>query len=234
VFKQKGLDQQLQFDAVRRKSLVDHFYDHDVTLEAVSRCEATELGDFATGDFDAMIRRNDHRIQVQLHREGRVGDHTIKLTKGITLNANSSTLEITYLLDNLPEHPLHFGVELNFAGMPAAADDRYFYHGDNQQLGQLGTQMDLSDIQDLALVDQWLGLDVQLTTDRPTNFWTFPIESVSQSEGGFEAVHQSVVVQPHWFVQPNEQGQWSVNIRLTADTSMAENRANQQAEPALN
>ena len=51
------------------------------------------------------------------------------------------------------------------------------------------------------------------------------IATVSQSEGGFELVHQSVVVQPHWILQADAQGAWSVTIRLTADTSVAEERA---------
>ena len=37
VFKQADLDQRLQYDRFARKSLMDHFYDNDVTLEAVSR-----------------------------------------------------------------------------------------------------------------------------------------------------------------------------------------------------
>ena len=230
VFKQEGLDQKLQFDSVRRKSLVDHFYDDQVTLEAVSRGEASDLGDFAVGDFDAKLRRNDDRIQVQLSRHGHVKGHPVRITKGITLNSDSSTLEIAYLLENLPQHQLHFAVEMNFAGMPAGADDRYFYHGNHEQLGHLGTQMVLSELTDLALVDQWLGLDVKLQANRPTNFWTFPVETVSQSEGGFELVHQSVVVQPHWYVVGDADGRWSVTIRLTADTSLAESRMNDVAE----
>ena len=122
---------------------------------------------------------------------------------------------------------------MNFAGMPAGAEDRFFYHDHDQQLGQLGTQMVLSEMTDLGLVDQWLGLDVQLTSNKPTNFWTFPIETVSQSEGGFELVHQSVVVQPHWFVYGDEQGRWSVKLRLTADTSLAESRMPQVAEAVV-
>lgn len=234
VFKQEGLDQRLQFDSVRRKSLVDHFYDTDVSAEDVAEGRAQERGDFATGDFDAKIRRNEDRVQVQMSREGNVRGLPVRLTKAVTLDANSSTLEISYLLQNLPPETLHFGVELNFAGMPAGADDRYFYQGDHhQQLGQLGTRIDLSQASQLALVDQWLGLDVQLQADQPTNFWAYPIETVSQSEGGFEAVHQSVVVQPHWHVTPNEQGEWSVSIRLTADTSLAESRQKTHVEPAM-
>ena len=92
--------------------------------------------------------------------------------------------------------PLHFGVELNFAGLPSGADDRYFHDLAGTRLGQLGTQLDLHDVESLGLVDEWLGIDVTLKANRPSSIWTFPIETVSQSEGGFELVHQSVVVHP--------------------------------------
>ena len=50
------------------------------------------------------------------------------------------------------------------------------------------------------------------------------LETVSQSEGGFELVHQSVVVQPHWYIQGDSEGRWSVTMRLACDTSLAESR----------
>ena len=234
VFKQEGLDQRLQVDRTPRKSLVDHFYTNDVSIEQVARNEFEELGDFVRGDYEAKIRRKEDRIQVQMSRHGQVREHRIKINKAITLDARSNTLEIAYMLEDLPHETMHFGVELNFAGMPSNADGRFFHRGsDNEQLGHLGTQMVLSDIQDLSLNDEWLGLDVQLATNRPTHFWTFPVETVSQSEGGFEAVHQSVVVQPHWFVERDEEGKWSVAIRMSLDTSLAESRMQEHAEPAL-
>ena len=55
----------------------------------------------------------------------------LRITKGLTLEAGSSLLEIAYLLEGLPhDRPLHFAVEFNFAGLPAGADDRYFYDRD--------------------------------------------------------------------------------------------------------
>jgi alpha-amylase len=225
VFKQAGLDQHLQYDPYRRQALVDHFYDDNVTLDAVALGTAAERGDFADGTYEAKLRRNPDRVQVQLSRQGRAGEHRLGITKGITLDAGGSTLEIAYLLEGLPSRkPLHFSVELNFAGMPAGADDRYFYYGQHERLGQLGTHIALSDARDLALVDEWLGLDVRILAGRPTNFWTFPVQSVSQSEGGFELVHQSVVVQPHWFVLGDESGRWSVTLKLVIDTTLAESR----------
>ncbi len=50
------------------------------------------------------------------------------------------------------------------------------------------------------------------------------METVSQSEGGFELIHQSVVVQPHWIIEPDSDRRWSVSIEMKIDTSMAEAR----------
>ena len=59
-----------------------------------------------------------------------------------------------------------------------------------------------------------------LSCNRPTDLWTLPIHSVSQSEGGFEAVHQSVVVMPHWLIQGDAQGRWGITMTLAIDTSL--------------
>ncbi len=230
VFKQEGLDQRLQYDHFPRKSLVDHFFDHDVALETVSRGEADERGDFALGVYEAKLRRNPGRIQVELTRQGRAHDAQFTITKSITLMAGESNLEVSYQLENLPPNqPMHFVVEWNFAGLPSGADDRYFHRADDRRLGQLQTKLDLQEVQDLALTDEWLGIDVRWSADRPTNIWTFPIETVSQSEGGFELVHQSVVLMPRWSVTADEEGRWSVTMNLAVDTSLAEQRMESSA-----
>ena len=215
----------MQYDVHPRKSLVDLFYDPAVDLGAVFGGQAQERGDFVDGVYEARLRRNPDRIQVALTRDGHVGDLPMQITKAITLDAGSSELEIAYLLEGLPpDAVLHFAVELNFAGLPAGADDRYFYDVQRQRLGQLGTRLDLVDVDGLGLVDEWLGIDVTLRASRPTRFWTFPIETVSQSEGGFELVHQSVVVIPHWIIEPTRDRRFTVTLRLAIDTSQAESR----------
>jgi len=234
VFKQEGLDQLLQYDAHLRKSLVDHVYDHDVTLDAIARGEAAELGDFLNRSYEARLRRNPGRMQVQLTGQGFAGSLPLRVIKGVTLEAGSSTLEILYLLEGLPPgETLHFAVEFNFAGMPSRADDRYFYGDSRHRLGQLGTRLELSDVRELGLVDEWLGIDVGLGFSKPTHIWTFPVETVSQSEGGFEAVHQSVVVLPHWFVQGDDDGRWSMTVTLAIDTRVAESRMEKPTEAVI-
>jgi alpha-amylase len=233
VFKQEHLDQRLHYDDHPRKSLVDLFYEDDATLQAVASGQAAAQGDFVEGIYEARLRRNPRRIQVQLIRQGHAWGVPLKITKGLTLDAGSSTLEIAYLLEGLPqERPVHFAVELNFAGMPAGADDRFFSDLEGNRLGQLGTQLDLSDADGLGLTDQWLGIDVSLTASHPTHFWAFPVETVSQSEAGFELIHQSVAVLPHWHVRPDKHGRWSVTLQLALSTNRAENHLEEKVVAA--
>jgi alpha-amylase len=81
-------------------------------------------------------------------------------------------------------------------------------------MGHLGTVLNIESTDYLGLIDQWLGANVQWTANRPSGLWSFPIETVSQSEGGFELVHQSVCVMPHWVVQGDSEGRWSVAMDL--------------------
>lgn len=231
VFKQEGLQDRLGYDSWERNSLVDHFYAGDVTLEQITTGGAEEQGDFIRGAYEAKLRRNDGRVQLQLIRTGNVLGREIKVTKGISLNADEAALEIAYLVENIPSDlTLRLAPEFNFSGLPSGADDRFFRTGENQSLGHLGSHLDLHDTQDLGLVDQWLGIDVGLAFDRPTAIWTYPVETVSQSEGGFELVHQSVAVVPHWSLVPDLNGRWSVTMRLAVDTSLAESRMEQAHE----
>ncbi|TWU55551.1 alpha-amylase/4-alpha-glucanotransferase domain-containing protein [Rubripirellula reticaptiva] len=222
VFKQADLDQRLQYDNYARKSLMDHFYDEDATLESVARGESPERGDFVDLPFDTKLRRGADRVQVQMRRDGNAWGVPITITKAVTMVAGSDRLSIAYLLENLPQdRALHFGIEMNFAGLPSGADDRYFTDADGNRLGQLGESLDLHKVRELSLSDRWLGIDISLQIDRPSGIWAFPIETVSQSEAGFELVHQSVCVQPHWIVAPDAEGRWAVTIEMTAACEQA-------------
>jgi hypothetical protein len=220
TFKQAGLERMVRYDATRRKSLIDHFWDVGVAGAVVADGGAHERGDFATGEYQASIRRNPGRIQVLLTRSGNVWGIPLTLSKAVTLEAGGRHLEIAYRLEGLPnDFRQHLAVEFNVAGLPAAAPGRSFRDLDGRELGDLGEQLDLVECRGLGLVDQWLAIDVGFTFTPATDgglpgVWTFPIRSVSQSEGGFELVHQSVVVMPHWIVTPDPAGAWQTSLRL--------------------
>ena len=214
VFKQDNLDQHLGYDLRLRKMLVDHFWDEHETLANVAGAKSLDRGDFSEGVYQATIRRNPDRIQVMLTRDGNVWGVPLKITKGITMSPQNNQIEIAYQLDGIPEGQLlHFGIEFNFAGMPDGQDDRYFEQS-GEIIGQLGDSLELESTNELKLVDKWLGLKVDLQLASPSNVWAFPIQTVSQSESGFELVHQSVVVQPHWIIRGDATGRWTTKMTL--------------------
>ena len=225
VFKQAGLDRLLQYDSYLRKSLIDHFYDPRLTLADLAAARAAELGDFVTGRYDHRVRREGDRVILAMSRTGQAAGTAVQISKEIALEPGSDLIEIRYVLDSLPREPkLHFAVEFNFAGMAAGADDRYFYHDGRPQAGQLQILQDLANADCIGLVDEWLGLDVSVGLSRPGGIWAFPIQTVSQSEGGFELVHQSTAVVPHWIVEPDRHGRWEITVEMRLDVSRAEAR----------
>ena len=137
----------------------------------------------------------------------------------MTLNAGSDELEIAYLIEGLPQdRALHFGVEFNFAGLPDGQDNRYYSDVDGQMLGQMQSQLSLSDSTGIHLTDGWLDLNIGLTFNQVGGVFTYPVQTVSQSEAGFELVHQCVSVQPHWLVRGDANGNWATVMKLSLAT----------------
>lgn len=223
VFKQANLDERLQYDSRLRTSLIDHFWDDDVDVISMQESRAIERGDFADGEFVATVRRNPGRVQILMTREGNAWGIPLTIKKGLTLNEGSNILEIAYLIDGLPQdRNMHFGVEWNFAGLPDGQDDRFFSDQNGERLGHLGSILNLDETQTLKLTDHWLGLEVDVTMDQPGGFITYPVQTVSQSESGFELVHQSVCVQPHWSIKGDSNGRWACRMKLTLQTGVTE------------
>src|SRR5262249_36565256 len=175
--------------------------------------------------YQHRLDRVNSELRLILWRDGRVAGQNVRVTKEIRLTGDSDALEVSYILENCPrQNALCFAVEFNFAGLAAGADDRYFYHPDQARAGQLQPWQDLANAERIGLVDEWRGLDVSLSLSRRGCIRAFPIQTVSQSEGGFELVHQSTVVMPQWSVEADDRGRWEVTLNLRLDAARALSR----------
>jgi alpha-amylase len=153
-------------------------------------------------------------VALIMERVGQADGHAVHVRKAVELAAGGDGLEVSYLLEDLPEGvPLNFAVEINLAGMAGHAHDRYYSDPTGAWLGMLDARLDLRDQDGLTLTDEWLDLSVGLAWSSPAGLWCFPVETVSQSEGGFEGVYQSSAVIPHWVVRADDSRRWEVRLR---------------------
>ena len=131
-------------------------------------------------------------------------------------------LSVHYEFDDLPAGVcLHFAVEMNLAAMAGHAPDRFYSDSTGTKLGLLDERIDLPHTPGLTVTDQWLDIAVGLTWSQSAGLWCFPIETVSQSEGGVEGVYQSSAVIPHWHVTADDHGRWDVWIHWSIDRAVA-------------
>ena len=164
-----------------------------------------------------MPRRHGSEVALTLSRQGKVGGKPVRLVKTAGLYARQSIVEIHYELVNLHTESveLWFAPEFNFSLLAGNAPDRYYeIEGVSLDDRTLASRGVLENVKQIKLVDEWKGFSVLLALDRPANFWRFPIETVSQSESGFERTYQSSVLLFNWKIslQPNEK--WNTKIVL--------------------
>jgi len=213
VFKRAGLEKRLQYDAVLRKSLQDGFYGPDVTPDALYDGQVPTAPSFAALPYSADFR--DGKLTLFATGPARSfegNQYTISVCKTVELTGNE--LKITWRLGNLPRwQTILFGTEFNFAGLPGHCADRYFYDA-RGKLGDLSSRLSTKATTFLGLADEWQKLRVELEVSRITDFWTLPVETVSNSEGGYELVHQSVCVIPHWYIRAENDGEWVGEMKL--------------------
>lgn len=220
VTKESGLERLLHYDWHRRLSLLDHFLREDTTLQSLYQVQYGEQGDFVNQPYQVIEAKGN---RVVLERLGTVwsggNSHAVRVRKTLTVAKDSAETEIRYEITNESAEAaaLWFAPEFNVNLLAPDAPDRYYRvlrpkaagkakDGDTLVAEAVETltdarmvsQGELPAIGGIELVDDWMGLTYRLSFDRPTDVWRFPVETVSQSEAGFERVYQSSAVFPNW------------------------------------
>jgi hypothetical protein len=215
--KEAGLEKGLVYDWHRRISLLDHFLGAGTDLDKFSRVQYEEAGDFVDQPYEFMPHRRGNEVSLSMSRSGKVHGQPVKVEKTISLCARQTIVEIRYDLTNPGKDKLElwFAPEFNFSLLAGNAPDRY-YQIDDLALDDrtMVSRGRLENVKQIKLVDGWKGFSVLLALDRPSNFWRFPIETVSQSESGFEKTYQSSALLPNWKIFLEAGEKWSTKIVL--------------------
>jgi 4-alpha-glucanotransferase len=110
--------------------------------------------------------------------------------------------------------PLVLGLELVFNLLAPDAPDRYFQAGEQRYPLEFKGELQAGE---LRLVDEWQRVQIVLSAEPRPCWWISPIETISQSESGFERVYQGSAILAVWEIAPPWWREFSAT--LTAEVS---------------
>jgi 4-alpha-glucanotransferase len=130
-------------------------------------------------------------------------------------NAKGFELACHLAISSQSAEPLRLmaGLELVFNLLAPDAPDRYFeWSGSRQPLRWGGTAA----APELRMVDEWQNVSILINAPNAREFWVAPIETVSESEDGFERVYQGSQILPLWPLELMPGALWTgrVSVRV--------------------
>lgn len=220
--KEPGLEKQLHYDWYRRVGLIDHFIPFESILDDFAAAQYRELGDFVDQGYQPHARREKQSIVVTLLRDGHVwqGDAFIpvRVEKRVEIRTGSHQLPVRYSITNTSKQSIsaRFGVEFCF-GLLAGHSEDAFYRA--AEIGKAERWLDSrgeTETDRIALVNEFLGIEIALGLRSSARIWRVPIETISLSEAGFERVYQASSIIPLWDIhlEPGESWQSHLDIEL--------------------
>ncbi len=222
--KEPGLDKLLHYDPYRRALLREHFLSAKTTWQDLVTMHYTDQGDFAAAPFTQHVTVTDAAgLVVELVRDGTVragkDAQPLRLVKSIAMGKDIAELLVTYTLHNTSTRRLRtrFAVASNWGMLGGGGNPAAWYEIDGCKPAQdaaLDAAGTAEGIRSVALVNAGVGVRVELTPGTPADLWRFPVETVSNSEAGFERSYQCSCTVLLWPLDLAAGDRWSVTLRL--------------------
>jgi alpha-amylase len=222
--KEPGLERFLRYDRWPRHAFRVLLFDPARTHADYENLELHEDPGFAGGSYTV---KDSDAHDVELFRAdtltlfGKGGEPGPKLllTKeysfGPVANGCEVVCEVVVKLEEPLEKPIALGIESIINLLAPAEPDRFFETpAGHENLRFSGTLPAPS----LRMEDGWQRVRVLLHALSAKEFWVAPIETVSESEEGFERVYQGSQILAVWHPGLTTQKSWSVRLVWRIET----------------
>lgn len=222
--KEEGLGQFLYYDSYDRRCFLDHFLPSGTTVEDFARAMHVEEGDFLDQPYELADKENSaEKLTLAFRHEGRLiragGEIPILMEKTFAIT-NETGIKARYNIE-ASEEPVDstvFAVELNVTLLAGDSEDRYYeIPGVTLEQNRMNSIGALDSVSLVRLVDRWMNIAIVIQYDPPATLWRFPIETVSQSEGGFERMYQGSSVTAVWPLSLEALGAAAYSVSLKVE-----------------
>ncbi len=223
--KEAGLEKRLKYDRWPRNTFRLLLFANGKTHADFEALRLEESAPFAGGDY--RIEQATAQ-EVQLVAEGSLcktitgagQDRNLRAMKTFKLDWNEKGFTLACQMDLTrlgSAAPAQFtvGLEIVLNLLAPNVPDRYFeFSGGRKPLEWSG----VVEGSHLRLADEWQDVAVEIESPGARNIWVAPIETVSESEEGFERVYQGSQILGVWNVDLGSVENWNAGtiLRVTA------------------
>ena len=236
MVKEAGLSRQLFYDPFERRSGLVRFLATDTTPESWARGEATELGDAVESPYE-LTSLDDGRLVATRDatvKAGR-GAAAVRVRKEIEVGGDrrSPTLAVAVTVTNRTDRAVEarLGLEwtINLLGGGGNPSAWFRVAGERESHDGHGTAAAVSRFDQ---GNDWIGVSIDSTTSEPADLWWAPVETISNSEAGFERVYQGAGILVSWPITlaDGESRTFRIDHVVTADRDRAEEELAAAAE----
>lgn len=179
----------LTYDRFPRHSFMEHLYAPDTDAQQTSAAPSS----FADRCFDAADPESNTgfaRTTLEATAPHPVqGNTNVRMKKSYRLERCS--LAVAYELEADDPAPFLLGIELNMTLLAGHDPQRYYQWGD-EPAGKvlMDAKKSLQNLDSLNLVDEAFGLRVRIDAPEASSWRFEPVETISQSESGFDRCYQ--------------------------------------------
>ena len=223
LVKESGLAAILHYDSHERRSALVRVLEPSVTPEQVVSASERELADFR--DATWLV---DHVApgQVSLSHDGNILGQPVRMAKGIRLEGGRLDpalvvdLEVAHRGDTALD--VRLGLEWSLHLLGGGGNPQAWYDVDGARSAHDGTGLATA-TSAIGFGNDWVGVAATARPEPAADAWWSPIETVSNSESGFERVYQGSTLLLSWPLRlaPGE----TRRLRVRVDVAVARDRS---------
>ena len=219
--KESGLAERLQYDTYERRSGHVRFLEPAATPRTWANASTPELGDFVTAPFE-LVRLDDHGVSLRRDGcvEGGAGPLPVVVEKALRVGGDrrSPRLALAVAVENRSDHALttRIGIEWNLTMLGGGGNPAAWYDivGERTAHDAPGVRNGVTEVRQ---GNDHVGVTVATTIEPAADAWWAPIETISNSENGFERVYQGSSLLLSWplTIGPGERRDFRVEHLVT-------------------
>jgi 4-alpha-glucanotransferase len=208
-----GLAARLRYDDHERRSGLVRFLPDDASAEDWANVTVADLSDAVDGAYE-LVETAAGRVVVR-RDASLAGGGTVRVTKTVTLGGGrlDPALDLRVDLENIGDGAIaaRVGLEWTTTMLGGGGNPSAWWDVDGERIGH-DTSGTAASLGRLAQGNEHIGVAIGTAVSPPADAWWVPVETISNSEQGFERVYQGSGLLLSWPLRLEPGARWSATV----------------------